>query len=317
MKSRFDARECLVALDAVTGASATGSGERWMDCPECGKGGRHFSYSERGAFCFRCGYAASLPALRERLGACSGARLAPKWEQSSARKPRRKAIADMDWWARQLHQTPGAFDAWTRYKPISRSVFEENMLGYGVMPALRYSSGGKWLECKFNRLIVPLFKDGRVVGFRCRAIEPGDAGPKWLSPGGSELTLYNACAVTPSAHIAIVENPIDALLATSAWKMPFVATMGVSIWKQEYTEFLIAMRPLSVTVMFDNDAPGNSIDPEVIRDWETRHYPAKAPQRGIALANHLCSEGLPARLHVWVGRPVGFDVGDLFHVSQD
>jgi hypothetical protein len=281
-------------------------GEVWVPCPQCGKKGNHFSFSQRGAKCFVCGYRPPLAKLFEALVGGAPVTAAPRPAARPAPpKPWQRRALDL---ARGFAQTPGTVEAWQRYKPLPADVVAEHVLGLGIFPGGLYDEKHQ-VRCTHRRLIVPLFSDGDVTGFRCRAIECGCT--RWLSPGGSKLTLYNAGAIRMGEALTIVENPIDALLVGAAWDQAAVATLGVSIWNDGYTGVLQLTQPSLVCVAFDNDAPGNATDPAILAAWRTAHPRVPPPQNGLRLVNRLLQAGFRAFPFDWTGYRAGADIGEL------
>jgi hypothetical protein len=189
-------------------------------------------------------------------------------------------------------QTPGNVKAWQAYKPLPADVIARRRLGLGVFPGgLAYKQDGEWQRCEHRRLIVPLFS-GRdaVAGFRCRAFECGCK--KWLSPGGTEMVLFNAAHIRRGQPVTVLENPIDALLVHYKWGEAAVATMGVTIWKPRYTEHVRQAGP-SVTI-FGFDATGDA------PAWNERR------------ARELRAQGLAAQAFDWSLYPGMKDFGDFF-----
>lgn len=245
--------------------------EVWFACPSCGRGHKHFSiHPARGAKCVACGYSPSLRSLAETLGVDTGRPYAMPARAAAPEKPR-------PWQARagviaeSLAQTPGTVRAWQAYKPMSADMVSSRRLGYGVFP------GGLWSHktgaCSHPRLIVPIYREGRVTGFRCRAVEC--ACDKWLSPGGSKLWLYEIERAKHGCELWVVENPIDALLLQTRGYQA-VATFGASIWNDAYTAAAVAARPSQVIVAGDNDEAGRGMNERICRALRVAHVPAEA-----------------------------------------
>lgn len=308
-----------LAAHVQTEAQPDHKGEIWLACPNCGKAGKHFSFSERGAKCFVCGYSPSLKELADRLDARDARPYAPP----PARRPKpRPWKSQAELLARSFMETPGLLQAWRGYKPVNAAAIKQHQLGYGVFP------GGLWDEkhkrrCHHPRLIVPLLKTAiippyRVIGFRCRATTCDCA--KWLSPVGSELTLYNAHKLQPGLDVVVIcENPVDALLVRQEWEGVAVATLGVSVWKDYYTGLLLQAAPQQVVVWYDNDVPGQATNPRIIADWKAERRARGLPDdetkflAGIALANKLLAAGLNATFYRWPDNARdGADLGEMF-----
>lgn len=305
----------------------------YLDCPQCGKGQKHFSFSSRWAHCFRCGYKPSFKQLLADLGHDKPIVV----EHVPIRKRR--------WWQGQANElalgftaTPGLVSTWQNYKPLPEEVISAYRLGLGVFPNLWFRDdpgrqpdfvdpdGGAHWKCEHPRLIIPLYVAGAVVGFRCRAISC--SCPRWLSPGGSRLVLFNggrlgspnldptlgdAPLSPPQTRVLlIVENPIDALLVEHYWHHWAVATLGVSIWKPNWTKLLLGLEIESV-VAYDNDAPGNTTDPEILRRWKANYPKVPPPLNGRKLVRKLNLSGQRSHLYRWpFGLERGTDIGDLF-----
>jgi hypothetical protein len=305
--------ELFSALTSHVHKTPNKKGEVYIPCPNCGKPKAHFSFGPRGAHCFLCGYSPSLSALAEKLGLHDTRPTSAPAYMPPAPKPR-------PWQARaselaiSFAAAPLAVQRWQAYKPLLVPTIRLHMLGYGVFPGGLHHAAGR---CDHPRLIVPLLSDGAVVGFRCRAVEC--SCPKWLSPGGSKLALFNADAITAGAPLAIVENPADALLIGDHWQMAAVATLGVSVWNDDYTALLVGHRPSGVIIGFDNDVPGQTRNPAIIAAWKARRRARNLPDdetaflSGIKLANRLRAAGLPAIIYDWpLTAPEKADIGSLF-----
>ena len=241
--------------------------------PACGKPqkSKHFSVNaERGAHCHACGYSPSLKQLAETLGVDTGREYQPPAAPIKPAAPRPwQSRANVI--AESLAQTPGAAQAWTRYKALPAAIIASRRLGYGIFP------GGLWSQktgrCEHARLIVPIYRAGAVTGFRCRAV--ACKCDKWLSPGGSKLWLYDVERIAAGATVWIVENPIDALML-QARGYQAVATFGASIWNAEYTAAIAASQPAQVIVCGDNDAAGRGMNARILQALRLARVPAAA-----------------------------------------
>jgi hypothetical protein len=311
----------FAALAAHVGGQAQPNhkGEVWITCPNCGKSQKHFSFSERGAKCFTCGYHPSLKSLAERLGVQDARPYAPP---APVRQPKARPWKNQaEMLARSLAETPGLAVAWRAYKPVSAATLRQYQLGYGIFP------GGLWDEknkrrCHHPRLIVPLWDAAafpwRATGFRCRRTTCDCA--TWLSPAGSELTLYNAHKLRPGLDVVVIcENPVDALLVKQEWEGVAVATLGVSVWKDYYAALLQQAAPEQVVVWFDNDVAGQCTNPAYIAAWKAERRARGLPDdetkflAGIALTNRLIAAGLKATFYPWPeSARYGADLGEFF-----
>ena len=123
----------------------------------------------------------------------------------------------------------------------------------------------------------------------------------------------------------IVENPVDAILVSQATPFVAVATLGVTIWQEEWTRAILESKPELVVVVYDNDIAGNNGSAEEVRHWrqsmiqKMRDNPKvkinldNPPMpNGVRLVNQLLEAKIPARLYQWpAGTPRKFDVGSL------
>jgi hypothetical protein len=276
-------------------------------CPFCGKepkrGHVHFSFSERGGKCFCCGQSASLLRLAELWGhGTPQPALAPAPALKS--RPAQRAVRNWDALVAQYAANPRRLEAWASYKPLPEGVIRARRLGLGAFP--RHLS-----KCQHERLMVPLYEDGRCVGIRGRSL--GCSCGKWLSPLGSRCVLYNAERLGQARGkvVFVVENPIDALMLELLHSgVVAVATLGVSMWQDAWTDLLRRCGARRVVVAFDNDVPGNGGNDAARASWLARH--GSLPVRGgIRLVNRLLEAGIPARLYDWGDAPVGADIGSV------
>lgn len=284
-------------------------GECHVSCPSCGhpvkRGQTHFSFSRDGAFCFVCGYDSGLRALAAHYGLADGMpverRPLPPRPEARHYNIREHAPDEL---AVRYAAHPERMQRWQAYKPVNADTIKRYRLGFGALPA--HSS-----RCPHRRLIVPLFEAGTCVGFRARQVEC-ECG-KWLSPGGSQLTLYNARDLAGKL-VWIVENPIDALLIEQRYpECAAVATLGVSVWRDEWTELVRPAR--KVIVAYDHDCPGNGGTAAMRQAW-LRTHPRLPEPGGIKLVNRLLSAGIMALLFPWpADAPEHADIGSVLCAS--
>lgn len=305
-------------------------GEAHVECPWCGKepqrGQTHFSFSRHGAHCFVCGKSSSLEYYARVVGLDGE----PVRHYDHEREPVVPRKARRYWWQDHPSDTLAAITrlsveerwrAWQAYKPVTRAMVERHRLGVGKLPLMwshreqRYRPASK---CTHDRLLVPLFEDGFLVGVRGRAIDC-DCG-KWLSPGGNHATLYNAEALMPGCTVIIVENAVDALLVTDATADDVVAVSTLSVsyllpgrdgWSRPgWIAAIKAASPKAVIVWYDNHRPGNGGGPAGKRAWLAK-YGRDITPNGKRLCAGLKDEGLPATLYDWAGYPLDTDIWEV------
>lgn len=299
--------DLFAALQIHLGVEPDRHGECHITCPVCGKESSprnvHCSFNDNAYHCFVCGYSCGLTKLAELVG------LGEHNYQPVPRQPE-KPRKTPDWmktpekYVRTYESHPLRYELWADYKPLPVYMIEKKRLGVGVLP--QYSS-----QCRHERLIVPIFSGTMVAGLRGRAIDC-DCG-KWLSASGSvDLPLYNSDEIRINDVIFIVENPADALLICST-TVTGVATYGVSMWHDEWTQLLIDAKPKKIYVAYDNDLPGNGgawRRDEFEKKWLETHK--KLPlSNGIRLVNRLLSAGLPTILYDWRDAEEKMDIGSL------
>lgn len=279
-------------------------GEVWIDCPWCGRGDQHFSFSVRGYRCFKCGQKGkSLAAIATQL------HTGPVVERQAER--RQRPVEPRQWQtdARVLARYTGALDtltAWSGYKPLTIESIARARLGVGVLPSSR---------SRHRRLILPVFAGGQLVALHGRAFLPGDDDAKWLTAGGSRKdVLYGADALRPGTVVIVCENFVDTLLAQQA-RLDVVAVAGGGVsWREEWTAQIAASRPRHVLVWLDNDlvgCPCPSTYAQLRAAWLREHPGTTPPEpKGPQIANELLAAGVRASVYRWpAGTPAKADLG--------
>lgn len=274
-------------------------GDYHADCPWCGKepkrGQTHFRFSKSGGFCHVCQTGAGIVTL-VRLILGNEAPIVPS--RPIAPKPPKiyswqsKAVHLVETFARH----PQNLERWAKYRKVPAEIVHTHKLGFGTLPASR---------CYHPRLIVPVFDGERIVGLRGRAV--GCECGKWLSSGGSQYALYNVASLGKRRAVFITENPVDALMLAAKWSVGAVATLGVGIWRDSYTEYLKKAQPIRVVVAYDNDQPGNG---GWLDKWLEDH-PRPIMPHGVKLVSRLRKARLRAELFDWGDLPYKTDIGDL------
>lgn len=306
-------------LCAQLHAEPDSRGEVWIDCPNCGKDKKHFSFNEEhGGHCFACDYNGSLVQIAELL------RIQPDECARPARRAQ-KPLAPRQWQTRPeywLDRYCGALDRvtrWQAYKPLSLDSIARFRLGVGRLPASR---------CEHPRLIVPVFDAGRCVALHGRAYLPGDDDTKWLSAGGSDKrTLFIVGELRQGCTVVVVENYADAILAYQVEPSACYIPVGGLSWQVAWTDRIAAARPTQVLVWLDHDLSGNGSRyhaAELLALWRetiearraanpalaARPFPHPPIPRGPKIANDFLSIGVRARkFEWWRGAPLKADIG--------
>jgi hypothetical protein len=301
--------ELFAGLAATVHAEPDRRGHIHVACPECGKEARrgttHFSFSERGGHCFVCGYSASLWKLAEALQATPMQPARIHQIRQEPPRPRHwqsnpQAYLDV------FLGHPERLQLWQAYKPLTIDTIARWQLGVGILPSS---------QCQHRRLIYPVKVAGQIVGFRGRALTCGC--PKWLTAGGSQTVLFGLELVTPQSTVIVVENPVDAILASQVEPsiVAVASTAGATTWRQEWTAELAARRPELVLVWLDHDLAGNGSrwhHAEMVAAWQARNPKAKHPPvaNGPRIANVLREVGIRAVVYEWPkGTPAKYDIG--------
>lgn len=301
------------ALCAQLHVEPDGRGEVWVDCPWCGKGRKHFSFSEKHGYnCFSCGEKGkSLSAIAEQLNIRLNDDRRPTTNTRRPTKPQ----APREWQQRPefyLDRFCGALDRvtrWQGYKPLSLDSISRFRLGVGVLPASR---------CEHRRLIVPVFDArGRCVALHGRAYLREDTEAKWLSAGGSDKrVLFLVGTLEPGCTVVVCENYADAIFAYQVEPSCCYIPLGGLGWQDAWTVELAASRPAQVLIWLDHDLAGNGSryhHRELLALWRqgiearraadpalaARPFPRPPEPRGPKIANLLLAAGLKARCHEW------------------
>jgi hypothetical protein len=280
-------------------------GEVWIDCPNCGKGRRHFSFNERAGHCFACDYSATLATIAKQLNITQDAPAAPR-RPLDPPKPKHWQHNP----GRYLDGFCGALDRvekWQRYKPLSLDSINRFRLGVGILPSSR---------CPHRRLILPVRSGGRLVAFHGRACNALDTDAKWLTAGGSDKkVLFGADLLRPGITVVVCENFVDAILAMQVEPQIVTVAGGGASWQTAWTQQIAASRPRHVLVWLDNDlvgCPNAETRHELLRAWRIAHPDAvRAPEpKGPQIANELLASGVKASVYQWPSdSPPKADIG--------
>jgi ribosomal protein S27E len=302
-------------------------GRRWLSiqCPSCGHEAEKSqraatSMSETGWKCQVCGEGGTLTDLAKRTG-IDGNDIPAYTPYQKAVKQQKPAnwTKDPQWYLDRFLQHLERLTAWQRYKRLSIESISRYRLGYGVLPASK---------CQHPRLIVPLFHQKQIVGFRGRATSCQCT--KWLSSGGSVNICVGLGAIKPGDRVALIENEIDRILcqehdpSVKMLALPF----GVASWQAEWTEELKCRKPAHVLIILDNDLAGNpnkeayahGLDlwhqkmDAMIRAGRIKTKPDRPPYpHGYKYLKQFRAAGLNADRYIWPnGTPYKYDIGEMF-----
>lgn len=289
-----------------------------IDCPDCGRGRKHFGFSLKGANCFGCGYKTSLQGLAARLGLDQSTPYqAREYEQQEQPELPAYWQKNPQKYLDRFTSHPDVYARWSQYKPLSMNTIARHKLGVGVLPSS---------QCKHTRLIVPILFDGRILGFRGRALTcactkdcPKDCKrhcPRWLSALNTKTTLYGVEDIQPGDKVFWVENHVDALLVHEL--MPefkgVASTSGAGAWKN-LIPLLAARKPGLVVVALDNDLVGNPNSQTYVKlAREFREKNGRAPHKpnGYQIMAALCQSRVRCTMWQWPdGTPAKYDMGSF------
>jgi hypothetical protein len=123
----------------------------------------------------------------------------------------------------------------------------------------------------YGRIILPVYRDGKLVYYQARAIE---GEPKYLNPplshnclGKSEVVGY-LDLVKPGDPIAITEGLFSAIGATEITGYQGVAVLGKTVSDSQLMQ-IVTKEPGKCLLMLDSDVPSSSVRAEArkLRAW--------------------------------------------------
>lgn len=131
--------------------------------------------------------------------------------------------------------------------------------GLGLVPG---DPGPEWAKYAGMLSIPYLTVEREVVSIRFRTIDPDDSRPKYLQPGGSDVTIYNMPALARNHKtIIITEGEMDCLalekLGYTAIGMP-----GANSWKSHYARAIDGFQ--RVIVAGDPDEAGQKFNETIM-----------------------------------------------------
>jgi DNA primase len=123
---------------------------------------------------------------------------------------------------------------------------------------------GKQDVITIDRIVLPHFINGKLVGWVARKIEEVDGVSKYKNSKGfpRQYSLYNQDNVKGIDSIYVVESPMSVLVLKSRGVENVVATFGAK-FSEPQVELLRNFR--EVTVFMDGDAPGRSASMNLIK----------------------------------------------------
>lgn len=314
------------------------------DCPnpEPKSDAVHFSFSAKGGKCFVCGEGWSL----HRLAAiwlgddyATTNPLARAADLPAVVAKRRRADypalwigQSVEWYASRYQKRLDLLQCWQGYKPVSLDSVASWKLGVGRLPFFD-EDRKRWYWSKHQKLVVPVFRNGKLIALRGRAFSPDDptsadgSGKKWMNATGVTTCLFNGELIRPGDSVLVVENMIDAILimqfadearrvAGMGSRLVAVAsTAGAGTWRPTWTAHLASMDLAELVVALDNDLagqPNKETLPLAIAQWKAKHPSTpsnRAPKpNGPRIANELLLAGVPSRLYHWPeGTPLKAD----------
>jgi DNA primase len=156
-----------------------------------------------------------------------------------------------------------------------------------------------------ERIIIPLYWEGRLLGWQARAIRPEDANPKYKNSVNfpRDRVLYGWPG--PDQDIVLVESPMSVL--RHCHHQPMVASFGKHLTEPQLR---ILHKARSITLWFDPDAPGwkgtqhaitelRRYVPLRVVDWKYRDTdPADLPDEVV---DERVANAMPWSLWKWPG----------------
>lgn len=300
------------------------NGNVHVNCPFCGKASSrtetHFSFNNTQFHCFVCGAKGGLRKLAEYLSMDTGS-ITP---YIAPHRPVKKQVIP-GWtinpkpYLDGLKTNEKRYDEWFRHKRIKAATVDKFQLGFSQLPGT---------SCKHQRLIVPVFEAGNLIGIRGRAVECGNSCPKWLNATNSKPALFNGDLITTRQVIIITENNVDSCLTMQETEnvIAVSSTNGCATWREHWSKAIADSNPKQVIVWLDADLCGGRLHPidykSQVNQWFIDHPKSKniPTTNGVKICNELLSLGCKAMLYQWpLHTPPKYDLGSLLlsRIKQD
>lgn len=291
---------------------ADSRGWHHVQCPVCGAEASwkkpKFSFSNRGYQCFGCERKGNLKNLAKIVGLWTdspGQAPKPREMPMPPPAPKKEKPAWLNH-AQSLVDTytnhPQRFQLWQDYKPVSKETIIKHNFGVGILPGQ-----------KETRLIVPLYQNGAIVGFKGRALADSKSPIKWIAAKGSEVKLLWGFEHVPknTRMLWICENYVDAALVKQMTGYDAISAGGSRVLTLEEMYAIRSLNPVQVVVAYDNDLVGSPhpetrerLEKEYIENWKQRNpdattLPTIPSSRSEPIAAGLRAAGIRAYVFPW------------------
>lgn len=283
-----------------------GRGEFWSRCPyHDDQGIGSFSFSERGYCCFACGARGALTRLAATLRLAPDLSPVPR-EPSLPPTPAAPAWTHLDY-TREFGFLPQVAKDYYHRRGFTDASLRTHRLGFGVVPASR---------CHHPRLVLPVFDNSALVALKGRRLDCA-CSEKWTQAKGSRPALFGRARLPYALGLPLIitEAPYSAILAMQddPGLVAVAPSSGCTVWKDEWTDAIVAAKPRNIYLWYDNDPAGwtegdkvaarfaaNGVPARIV-DWD-RSWPDNADLADYRKANDLRLGLLGAR--VWRTQPL-------------
>lgn len=163
-----------------------------------------------------------------------------------------------------LNRWQGTCDYLT-IRGVSEAVQREMRTGVErARPEIAKSPEGD-ITVTLDRVVLPHFMKGKLVGWVARKIEDVPGVPKYRNSKGFPrgAWLYNLDNNLDSDHVYVVESPMSVLVLKSRGIDNVVATFGAKVDKQQLE---LLRRFNSLTIFMDGDKPGRNATQHLVEE---------------------------------------------------